>query len=95
MILTFDEYDPVLLAQEEGEKSIRESLRQKGVINSYYELLCDKEKIQDLATKGDQPLMQILNRHFRVIYVKEELNFFQNEYLVNFLYKYEKKITKN
>lgn len=87
MILTFDELDPVLLAQEEGEASIRQSLRKKGSIKSYYELLCDKEKIEDLATKGDQPLMQILNRHFRVLYVKEELNFFQNEYLVNYFYK--------
>jgi len=58
------------------------------IIDSYYDMLCDKDKIKTLAVDGQQPFMQILSKHFRVIYIKEEMNFFQTEYLVNFIYKY-------
>ena len=89
VILTFDEIDPVNSSlRESATDSIRESIRKQQDINSYYELLYDKDKIQTLAKDGKQPFMEVLSKHFRVIYIKEETNFFQNEFIVNFVYKY-------
>lgn len=88
IILTFDEIDPINESiRDSDSETVRESVRKQADIQSYYELLCDKEKIQTLAKDGKQPFMEVLSKHFRVIYIKEETNFFQDEYIVNFVYK--------
>ena len=85
--MTFDEMDPVNSVRESESESVRDSVRRQSSINSYYELLCDQDKIKTLANAGKQPFMEILSKHFRVVYIKEEMNFFQTEFLINFVYK--------
>ena len=43
--------------------------------------------IKKLAINGNQPFMEILNKNFKVIYIDGEINFFQKEYLTNFLHR--------
>lgn len=88
VILTMDEIDPINETLRDSVLgSVRDSLKEKSSIDSYYDMLCDKNKIKTLANDGQQPFMKILSKHFKVIYIKEEMNFFQNEYLINFIYK--------
>lgn len=49
----------------------------RGNESSFYQsFLYDREKLESLAQEGDQPFMATLSKHHRVMYVKEELNFF-------------------
>lgn len=77
-----------LIDQTMSERSAFESNKDRRLsISSYYELLCDKNRINTLANDGDQPFMETLSKHFKVLDINHELNFFQYEYIVNFIHQ--------
>lgn len=54
---------------------------------SFYELISNKEIISNLVGAGKQPLVDVLSKHFRIIFIDGDNVEPQRIHLVNFLYR--------
>ena len=89
---TFEDTDERLGSEENVQKpSNRNHISNRNVkyaSKSLYEShLYDTNQINTIVKEGRQPFMDLLSKQFRVIVIKNDYNYFQNEYITNYLHR--------
>ena len=75
--------------EEEGTKEKDETFNNtqiNSLVKFFYKNLYDKQLMDTLSSKGKQPSIKLLVKNFSILTIKGEINMYQREFLVNYLF---------